>query len=202
MLLVSSAPALGAAAVPMTPAAPTGVLAGLGVLGLTVAGLVSTVPWHGWRHLGPLTVFSGVATIVVTAATAGGTASSAVGFVWVAMHAALFFSRRLARTYVAGVAAALACALAVNPFPGAGHAWFFTVLTTSAVAEALTSTVARLHQQAADRPAHRPAEPTGPGDGGAQSARRRGPLRHRLHRADRGPRRLQGGQRPARARRR
>ena len=152
MLLVSSGSALGAAAVPMTPAAPTEVLAGLGVLGLTVAGLVWTVPWHGWRHVGPLTVLGAVATIVATAATPGGTASSAVGFVWVALYASLFFSRRLARTYVGGVAAALACALAANPFPGAAHTWFFTVLTTAAAAEALTSTVARLHQQALTDP--------------------------------------------------
>ena len=97
-------------------------------------------------------VLLGVTVVVATAATPGDTASSAVGFVWVALHAALFFSRALARTYVVTVAVALATALALNPFPGSGHTWFFIVLTTAAATEALTSTVGRLHRQAFSDP--------------------------------------------------
>lgn len=152
MLLGSSASALGGAAFPMTPTAPTGLLAGIGAFGVCFAALVWLVPWRGWRHLGPLVVLGGVATVVATASTPGGTATSAFGCIWVALYAALFLPRHLARGHVVAVACALAGSLALNPFPGASHTWVFIVLTTAAAAEALTRTVDRLHRLAVTDP--------------------------------------------------
>ena len=97
-------------------------------------------------------VVAGVGGVMAAAGTPGGTATSTLGFVWVVLYTALFCTRRVARTYVVLVAATLAAALAVNPFPGAAHTWAYVVLTAAVAGEALSSTVQRLHRLAVTDP--------------------------------------------------
>ena len=137
----------------MTPLAPVRLNAGLAVVGATLAAMVWTWPsWRPWRLVGPVVVVGGVAGIVAAAGTPGGTATATLGFVWVVLYTALFCSRATARAYVGLVAAALAAALAVNPFPGALHTWAYVVLTAAAAGEALSGTVRRLHRLAVTDP--------------------------------------------------
>ena len=152
MLALSSTAALAGAVAPMTPAAPRGLNAVLAGVGLVLVVAVWCTSWRGWRHLGPLVVVAGVSAIVASAATPAGTATAALGFVWVVLHAALSFGRWLTRAYVGVVAASLGVALAVNPFQGAAHTWTFVVLTTAVAAEALSGSVRRLDDQAATDP--------------------------------------------------
>ena len=90
--------------------------------------------------------------IIAASATPVGQASTAVGFVWVALYAALFFRPPIARGYVGLVAAALAAALLANPYVGAVHTWALVVITTAVAGEALSATVGRLHRQAVTDP--------------------------------------------------
>lgn len=153
MLLVSAGAAALGALLPMTPAAPVELNACLAVVGFTmVAAAWSTPSWSPWPLVGPAVVVAGVAGIVAAAETPGGTATGTLGFVWVVLYTALCCSRRTARTYVCPVAAALAAALAVNPFPGAVHTWAYVVLTAAAAGEALSGTVQRLHRLAVTDP--------------------------------------------------
>ena len=153
MLLVSGVAATLGAAVPMTPSAPTRLNAALAVIAFAMALTVwcrpSALPW---RVVGPAAVVAGVAGIVAAAATPGGTATATLAFVWVVLYTALFCSRRTTRAYVGLVAAALAGALAANPFPGSAHTWAYVVLTAAAAGEALSSTVSRLHRLAVTDP--------------------------------------------------
>ena len=153
MLLVSAVAALLGALLPMTPSAPTGLNAVLAVVGFAMVLAVWTRPTAApWRLVGPAVVVAGVAGIVAAAGTAGGTATSTLGFVWVVLYTALFCSRATARAYVALVAVALAGALSVNPFPGAGHTWAYVVLTAAVAGEALSGAVQRLHRLAVTDP--------------------------------------------------
>ena len=153
MLLVSASAAALGAVVPMTPSAPTRLNAVLSVVGFTLALAVWCRPAAApWRLVGPGVVVAGVASIVAAAATPGGTATSTLGFVWVVLYTALFCGRRTARAYVGLVAAALAVALAVNPFPGSWHTWAYVVITAAAAGEALSSSVQRLQRLAVTDP--------------------------------------------------
>ena len=152
MLLAASSAAMTSVVVPMTDQAPVVLNGALSLVGLAVAAATWCSRWRGWLHAGPLCVTGGLTAIVAASATAVGEASTAVGFVWVALYAALFFSRPLARAYVVLVAVALGGALAVNPYVGAAHTWALVVLTTGVAGEALAGTVTRLHQQAVTDP--------------------------------------------------
>ena len=153
MLLVSATAAALGALVPMTPAAPVRLNAVLAVVGFSMALLVWSRPsWRPWPVVGPAVVVAGVAGIVASSGTHGGTATATLGFVWVVLYTALFCSRATARGYVGVIAVALAAALAVNPFPGSGHTWAYVVLTAAAAGEALSSTVRRLHRLAVTDP--------------------------------------------------
>ncbi len=153
MLLVSSVAATLGALVPMTPLAPTGLDAGLAVVGYTTAALVwATSTWAPWRLVGPLVVVGGVAGLVAASGTPAGTATATLGFVWVVLYTALCCSVRTARTYVAVIAAALALALAANPFPGWPHTWAYVVLTAAAAGEGLSRAVRRLERLAVTDP--------------------------------------------------
>jgi len=152
MLLLSAGASAASAAAPMTPQAPVLVLAGLGVLAGALAAAVWRSRWAGWLHVGPLSVVLGLTVIVVTAATPAGEASTAIGFVWVALYAAMFRTPRAARAYVAVIAVALAGALLANPYLGAVHTWALVVLTTAVAAESLSQNVARLQRLAVTDP--------------------------------------------------
>ena len=152
MLLVASLTGLAGAVAPMTPQAPVAVLYAASAAGLAVAAAVWRSRWRGWLHLGPAAVVGGLVTIVVTSSTPAGEASTAIGFVWVALYAALFSSPRVARAWVGLVAVALAGALAANPYVGAVHTWGLVVLTTAIAAEALSQTVTRLRRLAVTDP--------------------------------------------------
>jgi diguanylate cyclase (GGDEF)-like protein len=153
MLLVCAIAAALGALVPMTPAAPVRLIAALAVVGFTMALAVWSRPSCApWRLIGPAVVVAGVAGIVAAAATPGGTATATLGFVWVVLYTALFCSRGTARAYVGLIAAALAAALTVNPFPGSWHTFAYVVLTAAAAGEALSGTVHRLHRLAVTDP--------------------------------------------------
>ena len=152
MLLLSSLACLACAVMPMTSQAPVAVIATMSLLALALALAVWSSRWPGWLQIGPLSVLGGLATIIATAATPAGEATTAVCCVWVALYAALFFPRRLVRTYVALVAGSLAAALATNPYTGAIHTWALVVVTTAVAAEALSANVGRLNQQAVTDP--------------------------------------------------
>ncbi len=153
MLLVSAVAAALGAVLPMTPSAPTRLNAVLALVGAAAAAVVWCRPrLLPWRLVGPAVVVAGVGGIVAAAGTPGGTATSTLGFVWVVLYTALCCTRRVARTYVVLVAATLASALAVNPFPGAAHTWAYVVFTAAVAGEALSSTVQRLHRLAVTDP--------------------------------------------------
>ncbi len=153
MLLVSAVAAGLGAAVPMTPSAPVGLHAALSVFGSAMALAAWSRPtWAPWPVVGPAVVVAGVASVVASAGSAGGTATATFGFVWVVLYTALCCSRRTARAYVGVVAVALAAALAVNPFPGAEHTWAYVVLTAAAAGEALSSALRRLQRLAVTDP--------------------------------------------------
>ncbi len=153
MLLVSARAATLGALVPMTPSAPTRLNAVLAVVGYAMALAVWSRPSAApWRLIGLAVVVAGVAGIVAAAGTPGGAATSTLGFVWVVLYTALFCSRGTARGFVGLIAAALAAALTLNPFPGSWHTWAYVVLTATAAGEALSSTVRRLHRLAVTDP--------------------------------------------------
>ena len=153
MLLASTVAAALGAVLPMTPSAPTRLNAVLALVGAVSAAAVWCRPHLlPWPLVGPAVVVAGVGGVVAAAATPGGTATTTLGFVWVVLYTALCCSRRVARTYVVLVAATLASALAVNPFPGAAHTWAYVVLTAAVAGEALSSTVQRLHRLAVTDP--------------------------------------------------
>ncbi len=133
MLLVSARAATLGALVPMTPSAPTRLNAVLAVVGYAMALAVWSRPSAApWRLIGLAVVVAGVAGIVAAAGTPGGAATSTLGFVWVVLYTALFCSRGTARGFVGLIAAALAAALTLNPFPGSWHTWAYVVLTATA----------------------------------------------------------------------
>jgi diguanylate cyclase (GGDEF)-like protein len=152
MLVVSSVAAFLAAAFPMSPQAPTRLDGLLGGLGLVLAVAAWHSSWRGWLHVGALATVGGLAVLTASAATPAGTAAVGTSFTWVAGYAAFFFTPRTARAYAAGIAASFAVGLAVNPFPGASHVWFLTVLTSTVAVELLIALVARLDSAAVTDP--------------------------------------------------
>ena len=152
MLLLSSVACLVSAVLPMTPEAPVEVIGALSVVGAVAATAVWSSTWRGWLHVGPLIVLSGLTAIITASVTPAGEATTAICFVWIALYAALFFPRPVARAYVGLVAAALAAALALNPYDGAVHTWALVVVTTAVAAEALAANVGWLHKQAVTDP--------------------------------------------------
>jgi diguanylate cyclase (GGDEF)-like protein len=152
MCSVSGAGALFGALVPMTPQAPVTLNAWLAGASLVVAVLVWGLRWRWRLHLGCLAVVAGVSAVVGVAATGAGAAGTALGYMWVGIYAAFFFSRVIARFYVSLNALAFGAAVLINPFVGSGHVWLLVTVTTAVATEAVASVVQRLEKQATTDP--------------------------------------------------
>jgi diguanylate cyclase (GGDEF)-like protein len=152
MCAVSALGAAAAALAPMSDEAPVALNAVNAVIAVVLLVVVWCASHRIWLHVISLAVVAGVTSVVAAAATPQGAAGLAISYVWVPVFAAFFFSRRVARAYVATIVAAFGGALAVNPFPGAVNVWFLTALTTAVAAEAIAITVRRLESLAVTDP--------------------------------------------------
>jgi diguanylate cyclase (GGDEF)-like protein len=152
LLAVAAVLAAVSAAVPMSPQAPVRLHAASAAVAVVVAALVLALPHPAVRHGACAAVVAGFATSTWAAATDVGAAAAGVLAVWVPLYSAFFFGRRTTRAYVAGTAAALGAAYALDPFPGAAHVWAVVVLTTAVATEAVGGLVGRLEAQATTDP--------------------------------------------------
>lgn len=148
MALVAALRGALAVADPLSPRGSTGAYL---VIALLAAGLALLVWWAPWRwclHLALLSGVGAVAFVVAVAANVTGAAASSIGYVWIALYAAFFFSRRVTRAYVVACLGSYAVALSFNAFPGAVSVSVPLSLTVIAVAE-VTNRVVRALQHAA-----------------------------------------------------
>lgn len=152
MLLVGVAGCLVGAAAPLSPRSPVlldEVLAGVGVV---LVAVVWAVPRRASLHLGCVVALLCTAVLVSQAATPVGSATTAYSFVWVALYAAVFFRRPVARLYTAAAGGSLGVALTLDPYRGAPQSFALTLVTLVAASELLGSHVAQLHRVGATDP--------------------------------------------------
>jgi diguanylate cyclase (GGDEF)-like protein len=132
---------------PMTENAPVELKAAFTAVCAAVAAILwragSDLPkacFHGCLVL----AVSGMTAIISVAHTPQGAVSASLGYLWVALYAAVFFGRTAARVYAVLVGLAYGAALLVNPFEGALHIWALVMVTVAVGAEAVAVMVARL----------------------------------------------------------
>jgi diguanylate cyclase (GGDEF)-like protein len=147
MLGVSGLACMMGVLAPMTENAPVELKAAFTVLCAAVATTLwqvgSNLPkacFHGCLAL----AVSGMTAIISVAHTPQGAVSASLGYLWVALYAAVFLGRTATRIYVVLAGLAYGAALLVNPFPGAFHIWVLVMVTVTVGAETVAAMVDRL----------------------------------------------------------
>jgi diguanylate cyclase (GGDEF)-like protein len=100
------------------------------------------------QHLSLLSATAGATAIITQAATAGGSVSTAISYLWVTLFAAFFLGPRFARAYSALNVAGLVTATTLQPYAGAGHVVVVLAVTVVVAGEAIGAAVRRLEAQA------------------------------------------------------
>ena len=148
MALVAGARGVLALIWPLAPDAPTQ----RNITAAAVAVFVGTLVWivaAPWvEHAALLTGLTLATLIVASARTSTGALAVSLGFVWITLFAAFFFSSRVSRRYLVASTVALGTAMAINPFPGAVAAEVPLMLTLVVVSVA-TSRLVKALQDAA-----------------------------------------------------
>jgi diguanylate cyclase (GGDEF)-like protein len=137
---------------PPSPETPVGPFLAISAVAAALGLLVWFLRRSWCRHLTLLTGILAVTYVVSRAATGTGASGASIGFVWVTLYAAFFFSRRIARAYTAAAVACFACAIGINPFPGALAVGVPLVLTIVVVSEATSRVVLALRRAATTDP--------------------------------------------------
>jgi diguanylate cyclase (GGDEF)-like protein len=150
MLVIAAGGCAAGALAPLTPSSPVELQRILAVVGLTIAAVLWFAPANSRRslqHLGCVVTLSGTTALISQAATAVGSATSTLSYLWVALYAAGFYSRTTARAYT--LTAALCCAIGVslNPYPGMAQTATLILLTMAVSAEILGGLVEQLRRQ-------------------------------------------------------
>ena len=89
-----------------------------------------------------------VSVVIANVATAQGAAVTAFAYLWAAVYAAHFFSRRQAWVHAGLISIGYATALQVNDLPGAGKTYVVVVGTVWAAVTLLSNVVSRMREQA------------------------------------------------------
>jgi diguanylate cyclase (GGDEF)-like protein len=138
--------AIFASAVPASPEAPvellriTAAVLLIGALGLWWFG--ERVP--DWFPRVAIVIGTTLISVLIArSATGVGMVVTATDYMWIAVYAAFFFSRRAARAHMALIAVAFGTALFVNPHQVPADAWVF--MTASLVVA--TETISRQHER-------------------------------------------------------
>ena len=152
LLAVAGVGAFAGAVWPMTPEAPVVLNGTLSVVAAVLVVVVLRSRDPRCLHAAIVALVAGLTAVVACAASPGGTAGTAVSYVWIPLYAGFFCSRSWARFYVLLSVASFAGALWVNPFPGALHVWALTTLTAVAAVEVVGSLVSTLQRQATTDP--------------------------------------------------
>lgn len=141
--------------VPFSPTAPRALAALLAVVGLvlgTVVHLARRRLTQPVAHAILAFVTAAVGLAVGSSTTPAGPGVTAYGFLWVAIHSALFHGRRAVVGHLVGVGAVLAAALVASDAPSAPQTWVFVMASVGAVATILNGKVAQLRADAARDP--------------------------------------------------
>lgn len=134
---------------PPSPDTPIGSYFAVAAAAATLGLMVWLLPWRWCVHVTLIAGVGAVAFVVAVAASGTGAASISIGYVWIVLYSAFFFSRRVAHAYVAASIGSYAVALSLNPFPGFLAASVPLSLTVIAVAEVTNRVVGALQRAAA-----------------------------------------------------
>jgi diguanylate cyclase (GGDEF)-like protein len=148
MTAVATLRGLLTAVAPPSPQTPVAVFLVVSCLAACLGLMVWFLPWRWCRHLTVMTGVVAVALVVSLAATGAGAIGASIGYVWLTLYAAFFFSRRAARAYAAAAVVAFAGAVTLNPFPGAVAVGVPLVLTIVLVSEATSRVLLALRKAA------------------------------------------------------
>lgn len=155
ILAAAGAMCLLAAAFPISETAPVRLASAVGAGLLVAAGalfaLGARVPgWALHAVLGAGTVLTSV--LVAASTTDYGAALTSFAYIWIAIYAGYFFSRRAVRLHAALIAAAAAAGFALGGLPGMWTAWALVSVSAAVAGEALSWFNARIRAQIATDP--------------------------------------------------
>ena len=151
MSLILGAGCLALAAFPLAPDAPREVIVGFGLVGVTVAlALVLARDKAGPVHLHTTVVVltALIGAMVAVAATERGLMMSVLGYIWIAVYVAFFFSRDAARLHAGLMVAALGLSLLAARAPTDVSVWIVISVMVWAAVCILTNLNARLRAEA------------------------------------------------------
>ncbi len=147
--------AFAAAAFPVDPAAPRGLLAAIGIKALLVALLIhllgARIPVWG-VHAVLSTSLITLAVLVAHALTLAGAVHAAFVYLCVVLYAAHFIGRRSALFYAASGSASYGIGLVANRLHGALSSWLLVTVLLLTMALVVSNLVGRLERQASIDP--------------------------------------------------
>jgi len=152
MALVAGLRGVLVAAARPSPGVPLGPYLAIATTAVTLGLMVWFLPWRWCRHLTLITGVGSVTFVVAIASSGTGAAAISIGYVWIVLYCALFFSRRITYAYVLVCVGTYAIALSLNPFPGVLAVGVPLSLTVIAIAEVTSRIIAALQHAATTDP--------------------------------------------------
>ena len=152
MMLVGTLGCVLAVAHPLSPRSPVVLEAVLAGVGVAATVLLWAFPRRAALHAGMVLSLLCTGTLVSQSVTAVGSATTSFSFVWIALYAAVFFRRSVARGYAAAAALIMGGALVANPYAGALQTYVMTAFTLTVASEVLGFHVSQLHEASSTDP--------------------------------------------------